>query len=455
MSPIDDELRSALSSRTGTVGLSPDFLSGVERRAGRMRRRRVAATVAGSALAVSALGLGGPLVASTLTRDSGPPTVAAPQQTVDPAARYDLQAGHLWPFRGDAAARDDMAGATAVQWAATQGARPDDVELVPLWAEVFEPSGVATLVFLAREGTGPWHWAVASSGESGPEVLRDEVLQPRTYGLAVALPGDEVSRLLVLSSELTTPGYLHGDGDGVDGADGLLLAPREGDPDRDAFRVVAPDGTVLVEQRAPQPPAGASSPEGPGTEQVPGDVAAPPSNAVLWPTAGSASPELVEQALTSFATDVQTTRELVGGHLLYGLEEDGRSVVVLSAWEAGGDARTYGFTVDARGRTASTLTGPTSPGPAALAVLLPVADGLDWLVVVPKPGSGQVLYAPDASGEPRAVPSQGTGAAVYRERPSSTTGDRVVVLDGDGDLDRPLYRGTVDELLAATAGGTR
>ncbi|HVM27391.1 MAG TPA: hypothetical protein VM433_06930, partial [Mycobacteriales bacterium] len=261
MSPLDDELRTAFSSRTDGVGLSPDFFSGVERRAKRLRRQRVAATVAGSALAVSALGLGGPLVASSLTRDSGPPSMAAPQETAAPQERYDLHAGHLWPFRGSDSAREAMQEATTVQWAATQGADPADVELVPLWAEVFEPSGVATLVFLARDGEGPWHWAVASESEAGPEVLRDELLGERTFGLGIALPGDEVSRLLVLSAPGTTPGYVHGDGDGVDGEDGLLLAPREGDTSRDAFRVVAPGGTVLVEQRAPEPPAGASSPE--------------------------------------------------------------------------------------------------------------------------------------------------------------------------------------------------
>ncbi|HWG93575.1 MAG TPA: hypothetical protein VNU66_05040, partial [Mycobacteriales bacterium] len=279
MSPIDDELRTAFSSRTDGVGLSPDFFSGVERRAKRLRRQRVAATVAGSALAVSALGLGGPLVASSLTRDTAPSSVAtsAPDERIATFEEYALDPADPWPYRGSDSARAAMEDATAVQWAATQGADEADVELVPLWAEVFEPSGVATLVFLAREGEGPWHWAVASSSEAGPEVLRDELLGERTFGLGIALPGDEVSRLLVLSAPGTTPGYVHGDGDGVDGEDGLLLAPREGDTSRDAFRVVAPGGTVLVEQRAPEPPAGASSPEGegPGTGEVPGDVVAP------------------------------------------------------------------------------------------------------------------------------------------------------------------------------------
>lgn len=48
MSPIDDELRTALQRRATAVPPSPDPLAGIERRAGRMRRNRVAVSVAGS-----------------------------------------------------------------------------------------------------------------------------------------------------------------------------------------------------------------------------------------------------------------------------------------------------------------------------------------------------------------------------------------------------------------------
>jgi hypothetical protein len=95
------------------------------------------------------------------------------------------------------------------------------------------------------------------------------------------------------------------------------------------------------------------------------------------------------------------------------------------------------------------LGGVTPPGPAALAVLFPggSADGPRQLLVVPEPRAGQVLYSLDGRNEPRPVVDHGAGAAVLLERATGTTADRLLVLDGDGDPDRPIYRGTVEELL--------
>jgi hypothetical protein len=50
-----------------------------------------------------------------------------------------------------------------------------------------------------------------------------------------------------------------------------------------------------------------------------------------------------------------------------------------------------------------------------------------------------------------AVPDQGTEAAVLLERAPGATGDRLLVLDGNGDPERPVFRGTVDELLQASS----
>ena len=94
---------------------------------------------------------------------------------------------------------------------------------------------------------------------------------------------------------------------------------------------------------------------------------------------------------------------------------------------------------------ASALSLPTAPGPAVYAT---VYD--EVLVVVPEPRTGQVLYAPDAGSEPVAVADQGTEAAVLVERAPDAVDDRLLVLDGDGDPDRPIYRGTVAELLATS-----
>ena len=64
MTPIDDELRNLLHARADVLTPSADPLGGVERRARRMRRNRVAASVAGAALAVSAVAVAIPLLQS-------------------------------------------------------------------------------------------------------------------------------------------------------------------------------------------------------------------------------------------------------------------------------------------------------------------------------------------------------------------------------------------------------
>jgi hypothetical protein len=142
----------------------------------------------------------------------------------------------------------------------------------------------------------------------------------------------------------------------------------------------------------------------------------------------------------------------VASRPLFGTERGGRSYGVAQVW-FGGDAQLYAWVTDlADGGTTGGLLPPTDPGPAALAFEWGSSDGRDdVVVVVPEPRSGQVLYAPDADSEPVAVPDQGTEAAVVVDRAPGAVGDRLLVLDGDGDLDRPVYRGTVEELLAATS----
>ncbi|HWH28146.1 MAG TPA: hypothetical protein VNU26_04145 [Mycobacteriales bacterium] len=286
MSPLDDSLRSTLTSRTEQLDLPPGFLDGVERRARGLRRRRVAATVAGSALAVTALGVGGPVVASLVTSS---PTDRAPSATAPPSpseVSYALDPADPWDFRGDASALGNGTGETVEREWAVRHQAGVSVELVPLYAEVFEPSGTTTVVFVARGGdAADWHWGVAQSSESGPEFLVDTPLEALDEALPVALPGDEVARLLVVAAPGTTVEYAR---DAASewtsaGRDGIGLTALEGDPAADRFRVIAPDGGTVVEEAAPDAPltSGASHDEGPGTE-TPVDVDPAP---YAWSTA--------------------------------------------------------------------------------------------------------------------------------------------------------------------------
>ena len=67
MSPLDDELHDALHGRAATIVPPPDPMAGIERRAKGIRRRRLAASVAGGALALSAVAVAVP----ALLPDSG------------------------------------------------------------------------------------------------------------------------------------------------------------------------------------------------------------------------------------------------------------------------------------------------------------------------------------------------------------------------------------------------
>ena len=62
MSPLDDELRTLFSDRADRLLPAADPLLGVERRARRIRRNRVAASIGGAAIAVAAIALALPSV---------------------------------------------------------------------------------------------------------------------------------------------------------------------------------------------------------------------------------------------------------------------------------------------------------------------------------------------------------------------------------------------------------
>jgi hypothetical protein len=458
MSPIDDELRTALRGRAHTVQPVPDPLAGIERRARTLRRNRAAAAVAGSALAIGALAVGVPAVLSTVT--PAPATTfasptAAPVPGVSP---YALDPQAPWAYRGDEAVLGDGSRETyAREYAVAKGVAEDQVRFVPLYGLRDEPTGADVLVFLAELPGGEVRWGVVRSGEGGPELAGDTVLEPGTTALPVGLASDEVRRLLVVAADDDRLRLEHAaDGTGswrpmASRGTGIGITPREGDVARDRFRVLDPSGQVVTDQPAEPVIALGDGTEG---QTPPGDDVPAPTNVVPWPQRGEVEPELLEQALVDFAEATGASRDELGSRLLYGGRRGGQVLVLLQAW-SGGDARAFAWSyeLDGGSRT-SRLYEPTAPGPAAFAAVFPALPGetTDALLVVPEPTAGQVLYAPDAGSEPRPVADQGTEAAVVIDRTPGTSGDRVLVLDGNGDPDRPVFRGTVDELLAATAG---
>jgi hypothetical protein len=128
--------------------------------------------------------------------------------------------------------------------------------------------------------------------------------------------------------------------------------------------------------------------------------------------------------------------------------------VLLQAWLPGDDAYTFGYTVRPDGEAVPFLGPKTDPQTPVLALLVQAAPGqsTDTLIVVPRPGTGQVLYG-EAAGEYRAVgEGRGVDGVVLVERAPGAAGDRLRLLDADGDLDAPFFDGAVEDLLCGLRG---
>ena len=455
MSPIDDELRAVLTARAGQLQPSPDLLAGVERRARRIRRNRVAASVAGTALVIS----GFVLVVPALTTDGSVDRVTPPTATQPPtptpapspaSMRFELDPAAPWPYRGTADLGQGFLETAQREWQV----RHPGSELVPLFGQIYEPSGRAELVFLGRgdpQAADGLRWGVVTESEAGPEFVHDaDLFQSERLGMAVALPGEEVLRLLVVAAPGTTVDYAPA-GQSLQPmvalADGVGTGPLEPGPDGDYYAVRAPDGSVVKEVGAPDRAPALSRGEG-----DPGTVAGvpPPANALDWPTRGGLLVDLYEQAVVAFAAEVGAERGDVGARLLYAGQRGDRVVVLLQAWARGQDASSFGYVIDTSDLAGRALPGRVlRPEDATVALLVPAAPGesTDALLVVPSPAAREVRYSPDG-GEPLSVrQGSATGTAQLIDRAPGAEGDTLLVLDGSGERDRALYDGDVAGLL--------
>jgi hypothetical protein len=452
MTPIDDELRTALQRRATGVAPAPDPLAGIERRAGRMRRNRVAASVAGSVLAVAAVATAVPLLSAPSGSDAPPVAVAQPTASPSPpvtTSAYALDPGAPWEYRGTPIAElgPGFLATVTREYAAKRGVSERAVTLTPLWGQGFDPAALPELAFVATV-EGAHRWGIVETGEGGPEFPVDEILPSPAVALASVLPGDGVDTLFVLAApEVVTLQYSRDRTSRYEQmaqvAPGVGAVQLVGDTTSATFRVLDPADATLL--RAAVPEVASADAGGAAAERtVPGSALPTPTNLVDWPLRGAVPDAFLGDALTAAAEQAGVAPEQVASRPLFGSERDGRFYGLVQVW-FGGDAQVFAWVRDlGDGSTTSGLFPPTAPGPAVLA-----AEFDDVLLVVPEPRAGQVLYAPDGSSEPTPVPDQGTGAAVLVDRAPGAT-DRLLVLDGDGDPERPVLRATVEELLAAT-----
>lgn len=266
MTRTEDQLRAALHQRADRIAAPIDVFTGVEARAKRMHRDRVAAAVGAAVAAVVAVAVVVPTVVAGphhhRTPTVGPsPTTAttskSPTPTPTPSGSSQvLSPSAPWPYRGDQKVKAGLA-----TFAAAWSAKHAGSTLEPLFGEIYEPSGQPEIIFVSRGGDAP-RWGFAVKSQDGVDFIIDQPLKPGSTQLVAAVPGDETLRLLAVAAP-TVKTFQYAP-DGVNYQDMYLLAPGvavkalEGDPAKDRVRVVGDDGTVLYDGPAPDTPAASS-----------------------------------------------------------------------------------------------------------------------------------------------------------------------------------------------------
>ncbi|MCU1593914.1 MAG: hypothetical protein JWO12_1306 [Frankiales bacterium] len=181
---------------------------------------------------------------------------------------------------------------------------------------------------------------------------------------------------------------------------------------------------------------------------------AEPSNLLGWEPRGNPAalpPESVLQAVA----DAFGAHDVSRAHYapLFTYSRGSVPYTIGQAWMTGdAAAHTFGYARFATG-TEVLLGAVTSKTAAVVAFQIGNLPGetTDLLVLVPRPGTGQVSYSPDgtAAFAPVASGRSDLDAIGLVNRSRRASNDRVQVLDGDGNLDAPLYEGPVQPLLCA------
>ena len=447
MSPLDDELRAALSGRARALSPAPDPLAGIERRARQLRRNRVAAAVAGSALAVASVAAVVPALQSATSTLPDAPSVASaepsPEQnlTARPANALD------WDSPGFATHGLDQAVITA--WADVRGIARGEVRGEQLFS-VSVPDAEATAgVYQLWVDGGQAYSVVAQGDESQAVITRDTESTPDSpyVDSVVSIVAPYV--VVAVAPTVTAVAYA---GDGVTyepvqlaRGGGLTLRTLEAGSSPDRLRITDDRlGTFESDLYA-----------GP-TDGDPGVLDGEPANLLGdWPVRGDrAAGPPDSDLLTAFATAVQDLEpdgEPQFRALFAGSDDSGLSYVFGQAWMPGGQAYTVGLTSGGESGAEFFLGPVTDADVQLLAFVTCCAPGTttDTLVVIPEPGTGQVLYAQSADADftPVGEGQDFLDGVVLVDRDPRATSDRLQLLDGDGDLDKPTFTGDVTSLL--------
>ncbi len=445
MSPLDDELRTLLGQRAADIAPSPDPLAGIESRARRIRRNRIAASLTGAALAVAVVAAVVPSVLPDKLADGGS-TQFADDDAPDRASEIPpsgLDPANPWPYRGNPSLISDGAvQALRDAWAA---ANHPESQISPLVGLENKSSKETEIAFVST-AKGVNTFAVATTSISGWQVLYQAPFTAGETALMAALPGDEVPRLMVVASPRTI-GDLSYASDGSSFATangpfpGVAFVPLEGDTSKDAVRVL--DGNGDLDKPLFLGPA-------PDYQRVDR-----PDNAVIWKTSGYPAPsaEFVEKAVAAFATGMGHKRVDVDYQILVAGEDDAKNVYVFGqAWAAGQPAQSFGLVRNGRGEE-TPLLGAVTTSETVLAFAIPAGVGQSTETIAVAFNASvvaSVLYGAAAS-EYRAV---GAGqdlssGVVLVERDPRAQGDKLKLADSAGTT---VFEGEVASLLCGIKG---
>lgn len=446
MSPIDDELRAALQGRAQVVTPAPDPLTGIEQRAKRIQRTRIGAAVAGSALAVALVAAVVPAVQSATS--TPPPRVPDYAATPTPDAVASKPANALeWESPGLATHGLDQGVVKA--WAEDHDVARTEVRGEQLFSIPLPDADATAAVYQLWVDGGPAFTVVAQGDESQAVVVRDTESTPDSpYADGVVSVVDPYV-VVAVAPTVTEIAYA-GDGESYEPVElaqggGLTLRTLGAGARADRLRITDEQaGTFEADLYA-----------GP-TDGDPGVGDGEPANLLTdWPLRGdrAAGPPDAD-VLAAFAQavqDLEPAGEPRFRPLFAGSSDSGLSYVFGQAWMPGGQAYTVGFTSGGESGPELFLGPVTDPDVQVLAfgICCDPASPTDTVAVVPEPGTGQVLYAPDADSDFRPV-GEGQDAldgVVLVDRDPRAMTDRLRLLDGDGDTGSPTFTGDVTSLL--------
>ena len=434
MSPLDDELRSLLTDRADRLPAAANPLPGIERRARRMRRSRLVASAGGAALALAAVAVAVPSLlphresgGQVTYADSPPPAATeAPTPSIPTPVQMSPQE---WPPRGTATPA--ALAFAAQQYAKIAGQPQDRVQLRLLWGG--SPDGGPQVLLAAGSVVG----ATPAATELVVVYFAPDGVQQLIEHDPLPQDAREVDRIVNTGSNpyvvaLGEPGttqiaYAAGGGDDfraqplTDGVSAFRrLGPTGSRPDTLLYTFA--DGT----QQTVRVHTGAAEGGSP-TAALTLDPSSP------WAYRGD-SAILTNGLLATMRRDWEAKHPGPTLTPLFGqvYEPSRRPEVTFVAGDRWGVATT------SESGTDFVWDQPLPTGPTVLMAPLAGDEG-GRLLIVTSPAVGQISYAGDgASFHAILGPVPGVGFAALATDPSH---DAVQVLDGDGNLDHPVFQG--------------